>query len=387
MHKKNTDQLYYFHLDVMGSLVAITNESGILLESRNYDPWGKPRNPQTLTYALSNPFGGSSYSYTLRGYTFHEHYEMFDLINMNGRLYDNQIGQFINADPILADNENLQNYNRYSYVMNNPLKYTDPSGYVYRGGSGAGTYGSGTSLEEISFNSIETEKFDKGIQERQDEMRRQEFAFLLSSGAGPINPALLNGYILPEFSTAPPKAKQSGTNFSWAQSLRQDGNYMPYYQMGQNNKNVLSGPSTMDYFNNGFLGGVSTLYGGTEYSFKWTSKELSRKLSYNLSKLELMPKSGTIYQAWKKSSNSASTWGTRVGYFGAALSTYDYINNFDKATVGKHTNYWLSTTLFALSIFPAIAPIFAPIGFIYGASQFGTFIGTGKSIEENWIDP
>lgn len=60
MYKKNTDELYYFHLDVMGSLVAITDESGILLESRNYDPWGKPRNPQTLSYTLSNPFGGSS---------------------------------------------------------------------------------------------------------------------------------------------------------------------------------------------------------------------------------------------------------------------------------------------------------------------------------------
>jgi RHS repeat-associated protein len=149
----------------MGSLVAITDESGILLESRNYDPWGKPRNPQTLAYTLSNPFGGSNSSYTLRGYTFHEHYEMFDLINMNGRLYDNQIGQFINADPILADNENLQNYNRYSYVMNNPLKYTDPSGYVYVGGGGAGTYGSGTSMEEISQTSRETERFEKGIQE------------------------------------------------------------------------------------------------------------------------------------------------------------------------------------------------------------------------------
>ena len=231
MYKKNTDELYYFHLDVMGSLVAITDESGILLESRNYDPWGKPRNPQTLAYTLSNPFGGSSSSYTLRGYTFHEHYEMFDLINMNGRLYDNQIGQFINADPILADNENLQNYNRYSYVMNNPLKYTDPSGYVYTGGGGAGTYGSEAVLQAAQILSEGTRDFERGIHERQDELMREEFAFLLSSGAGPINPALL-GFMLPELSTAPPQAKQSGTNFSWAQSLQQAGNYNPYYQMG-----------------------------------------------------------------------------------------------------------------------------------------------------------
>ncbi len=43
----------------MGSLVAITDESGILLERRNYDPWGKPRNPQTLAYTLSNLFAGT----------------------------------------------------------------------------------------------------------------------------------------------------------------------------------------------------------------------------------------------------------------------------------------------------------------------------------------
>ena len=272
MHKKNTDQLYYFHLDVMGSLVAITDESGILLESRNYDPWGKPRNPQTLAYTLSNPFGGSSSSYTLRGYTFHEHYEMFDLINMNGRLYDNQIGQFINADPILADNENLQNYNRYSYVMNNPLKYTDPSGYVYVGGGGAGTYGSGTSMEEISFNSRETEKFERGIHERQEEMKNETLAFLLSTGgAGPINPESL-GYMLPEFSTAAPQAKQSGTNFSWAQSLRQDGNYMPYYQMG-----VVQGGGGVDFSNSslaldiggGIYGGLQGLTSSQDY---WLGK-------------------------------------------------------------------------------------------------------------------
>ncbi|MFY8107671.1 MAG: RHS repeat domain-containing protein [Bacteroidia bacterium] len=244
MYKKNTDELYYFHLDVMGSLVAITDESGILLESRNYDPWGKPRNPQTLSYTLSNPFGESSSSYTLRGYTFHEHYEMFDLINMNGRLYDNQIGQFINADPILADNENLQNYNRYSYVMNNPLKYTDPSGYVPKGGGGPGTYGSESQLQSVEILSKQTADSEKGFHERQENMKNETLAFLLSSGAGPINPDVL-GYILPEFSTAPTKAKQSGTNFSWAQSLQQAGNYSPYYQMAGGNGNI--GGNWYDY--------------------------------------------------------------------------------------------------------------------------------------------
>jgi RHS repeat-associated protein len=44
-------------------------------------------------------------------------------------VYDPQIGRFLSADPYIQSPYNTQSYNRYSYVMNNPLKYTDPSGY------------------------------------------------------------------------------------------------------------------------------------------------------------------------------------------------------------------------------------------------------------------
>ena len=50
---------------------------------------------------------------------------------MNGRVYDPQIGRFLSADPYIQSPYNTQSYNRYSYVMNNPLKYTDPSGYLW----------------------------------------------------------------------------------------------------------------------------------------------------------------------------------------------------------------------------------------------------------------
>ena len=49
-------------------------------------------------------------------------------IHMNGRVYGPQIGIFLGADPYTQVPYNTQSYNRYSYVMNNPLKYTDPSG-------------------------------------------------------------------------------------------------------------------------------------------------------------------------------------------------------------------------------------------------------------------
>jgi RHS repeat-associated protein len=61
----------------------------------------------------------------------YEHLEEFNLINMNGRMYDPLLARFLNVDPMLQDNTDAQNYNRYSYVLNNPTKYTDPSGYVY----------------------------------------------------------------------------------------------------------------------------------------------------------------------------------------------------------------------------------------------------------------
>lgn len=48
---------------------------------------------------------------------------------MNGRVYSPSLGRMLSPDPVTQAPENGQNYNRYSYVFNNPLKYTDPSGF------------------------------------------------------------------------------------------------------------------------------------------------------------------------------------------------------------------------------------------------------------------
>ena len=63
----------------------------------------------------------------------HEHYRDFGLINMNGRLYDPLVGRMLSPDIVIQDPEYSQSYNRYSYCFNNPLRFTDPSGYVVRG--------------------------------------------------------------------------------------------------------------------------------------------------------------------------------------------------------------------------------------------------------------
>ena len=54
------------------------------------------------------------------------------IIHMNGRVYAPGLGRMLSPDPVTQAPENGQNYNRYSYVSNNPLKFTDPSGFIGR---------------------------------------------------------------------------------------------------------------------------------------------------------------------------------------------------------------------------------------------------------------
>ena len=61
----------------------------------------------------------------------HENVEHADIIHMNGRIYDPTLGRFLQADPFIQAPRNSQSFNRYSYVLNNPLSYTDPSGYLW----------------------------------------------------------------------------------------------------------------------------------------------------------------------------------------------------------------------------------------------------------------
>ncbi|MEZ6074088.1 MAG: RHS repeat-associated core domain-containing protein [Pirellulales bacterium] len=70
---------------------------------------------------------------TRRGYTDHTTLDNLALVHMNGRVYDPAIGRFLSADPYVQFPLSAQSYNRYSYVLNNPLSFTDPSGYFLSG--------------------------------------------------------------------------------------------------------------------------------------------------------------------------------------------------------------------------------------------------------------
>lgn len=114
--------------DYLGSVTHVADASGTLLAQYSYDPWGRFRNPLTLVPydAASQPepiLGG-------RGFSGHEHLPWFGLVNMNARMYDPLLGRFLSPDPYVQAPDFTQALNRYSYALNNPLKYTDPSGEI-----------------------------------------------------------------------------------------------------------------------------------------------------------------------------------------------------------------------------------------------------------------
>ncbi|WP_437933510.1 RHS repeat-associated core domain-containing protein [Sorangium sp. So ce341] len=114
----------YVHVDRLGSVDALTDEDGDVIERRSYDPFGQRRNP---VWGERAPASFSSK--TTQGFTGHESDDELGLVNMKGRLYDPRIGRFLTTDPIVSIPSFGQSWNPYSYVLNNPLAYVDPGGF------------------------------------------------------------------------------------------------------------------------------------------------------------------------------------------------------------------------------------------------------------------
>ena len=122
-------RIEYAHVDHLGSIEVFTNSEGNLINDTqtSFDAFGQRRNATTWLGSASGDFTSPEPS---RGYTGHEQLDGLGLVHMNGRIYDPVIGRFMTADPFIGELYNSQNLNRYSYVFNNPLSYTDPSGYI-----------------------------------------------------------------------------------------------------------------------------------------------------------------------------------------------------------------------------------------------------------------
>ena len=119
-------KLYHIFTDHLGSLTEIVDASTGTVTKQSFDAWGNIRS----TSDWRNP---ANYAlFANRGFTGHEHLEAFALINMNGRVYDPATGRFLSPDLYVQAPDFSQSYNRYSYCLNNPLIYTDPTGMMGR---------------------------------------------------------------------------------------------------------------------------------------------------------------------------------------------------------------------------------------------------------------
>jgi RHS repeat-associated protein len=124
----------FSHGDHLGSTSLVTQNdleaSGGLhtkvLEKRHYEAFGLPVNPN---WSAPNPFTDLQAPVLDQGFTGHTEDRAIGVVSMRGRMYDGELGRFITTDPVVDGANPTQAWNRYAYVSNNPLRYTDPSGF------------------------------------------------------------------------------------------------------------------------------------------------------------------------------------------------------------------------------------------------------------------
>ena len=126
----STRTVNYLLTDRLGSVDSVADSTGALVETRGSDAFGKPRDG---TWADLSPARIQSIAITEHGFTGHEHLNSVELIHMNGRVYDYALGRFLSVDPFIQFPLNSQSLNPYSYILNNPLSGTDPTGYCANG--------------------------------------------------------------------------------------------------------------------------------------------------------------------------------------------------------------------------------------------------------------
>ena len=121
----NADSLYYVQTDLLGSWERIVDCDRNVVQSSHFDPWG---NRMSSTDWAQRQDGTTLPFH--RGFTGHEHYDRFGIINMNARLYDPALARFFSPDPQVQAPFSTQGINRYSYCGNNPVMCVDESGEI-----------------------------------------------------------------------------------------------------------------------------------------------------------------------------------------------------------------------------------------------------------------
>lgn len=121
----------YLHKNHQSSILAISDMNGAVVERRYYDAFGNIRNNVGVSTQSYTAWLGYD-TPTSRGFTGHRTLIAAGVIHMGGRVYDALIGRFLSADPHIQSPLNSQSLNRYSYTVNNPLSFVDPSGYIFK---------------------------------------------------------------------------------------------------------------------------------------------------------------------------------------------------------------------------------------------------------------
>ncbi len=122
--------VYYPLEDNQGSGSTLTNSSGTNLVRQSYNAFGLPRDGADWTGPEQSGDQAIIDGISRRGYTGHSMLGAMGLIHMNGRVQDAITGRFLSPDPNIPNPGFTQSYNRYAYVNNNPLSFTDPSGFA-----------------------------------------------------------------------------------------------------------------------------------------------------------------------------------------------------------------------------------------------------------------
>jgi RHS repeat-associated protein len=125
-----TNTFSYLLSDHEAGVSSVTNSSGAQVVGESFDAFGNRRNPTTWSGAPSNTDLTTIAGVTREGYTFQTALGLWMGMNhMNGRVEDSVTGRMLSGDPTVPNLGDSQSYNRFTYVNNNPLTLTDPSGF------------------------------------------------------------------------------------------------------------------------------------------------------------------------------------------------------------------------------------------------------------------
>jgi RHS repeat-associated protein len=120
---RHEDEVVWIHADHLSSPRAFTDTTGKTVQALAYDPWGSPRapadwidgDPDANETSVDIDFGG--------------HRPGGPFVDMGGRFFDPYAAAFLSPDPYVQAPALPTNYNRYAYTFQNPLSFTDPSGF------------------------------------------------------------------------------------------------------------------------------------------------------------------------------------------------------------------------------------------------------------------